>query len=130
MLFESVVIFLRTMCGLWVGIWLMPFMYQSIRTTLGAYKHILFLDEQLASKEFEKRNNSELVAGLDYTFPAIGSRFHRYCFMFPFIKNRATTKRKSFWVLMWLNSFWLWSIVVFVVLVFISESLEISKSFG
>ncbi len=119
------VIFFRIFFGLWVGFWAIPFLFFSIRTALGGYKHILFLDEQLASERFKSRNDSALIAGLDYTFQAIGTRFHCYCILFPFIRKRATTTKRSFWLVMWLHSLWFWSLFFFIILVMISKAMNI-----
>jgi hypothetical protein len=106
----DLIVVLRFIFGLYIGLWVFPYMFFYIRTAYGDSKHIIFLDAQL-SKDPKK--------ALPVDFMNAGSRFQSYCFMYPFIQKRTTTKSRKFRVIMWLNSLWDYSVVFFMLSIFL-----------
>ena len=76
----------------------------------GSFKHIIYLDKQLA-KNLDKYYgwNGHLLDPLTST---IGCRYMGYCLVYPFIRYRVTTKSKKFKVFMWVNTIGFWSWII------------------
>ncbi|AIS58285.1 hypothetical protein ABF162_25005 (plasmid) [Vibrio coralliilyticus] len=99
----------------WVMLWALPYLVQSAGVCIGPFKHIAFLDHQLARSARPVLSTPDRLPDLPYTFLTIGLRFQCYCLLFPAMCWRATTRRGSFWLLMGLNFVWIWSVIVGVV---------------
>ncbi len=86
---------------------------------LGSFKHIIFIDKQLA-KDLNKYYDDYGYMRPKYQFfMAISNRFFDYCVAYPFIRKRATTDSKKFKVFMWVNALGMWSwigMIFFVIL--------------
>ncbi|WP_059122911.1 hypothetical protein [Vibrio sp. MEBiC08052] len=83
-----------------IAIWIGPYLFFGIRAGYGSLSHIQFLDSQLAK---DKNKSHSIISFM------ITNRYNWYCLAFPFIRHRATTTSKSFWVVMWLNSLWIYT---------------------
>lgn len=114
--FISVLILLRTISGVYIVVWIFPYMFFGLRASYGNSKYILFMDNQLAK-------NSKKDHGM--TSMEIGYRHHLYSIMYPFLLYRVTTKSIKFKVIMALNAAWFYSIFTFFSLVMISKLLGI-----
>ncbi|MEI8631724.1 hypothetical protein P4S72_05695 [Vibrio sp. PP-XX7] len=80
----------------------------SIVISMGSFKHIIYLDKQLA-KDLDKLydSNGQMKSTL---FTTIANRYHKYCITYPFIRRRATTDSIRFRIfgVAQLIRFWCW----------------------
>jgi len=99
--------------GVYALLWSMPGVIISIVISMGKFKHIIYLDKQLA-KDLDKLydSNGQMRSTL---FTTIANRYHKYCIAYPFIRHRATTNSVRFRIFMWVNAlgFWCWIGVFF-----------------
>ena len=92
---------------------------------LGSFKHIIYLDKQLA-KDLDKYYDSYGYMRPKYqSFFEVGSRYIDYCYAYPFIRKRATTGSWKFRVFMWWNALGSWSWVMVFFLAFLEKGLGI-----
>ncbi|CAM3663944.1 hypothetical protein VA7868_00397 [Vibrio aerogenes CECT 7868] len=109
-IFDDVSTVTMGIISIYALLWTIPGVIISIVISMGSYQHIIFLDKQLA-KDLDKLydSNGQMRNPL---FTTIANRYHKYCILYPFIRDRATTGSVKFKVFMWLNSlgFWCWII--------------------
>ncbi|WP_198924278.1 hypothetical protein [Vibrio coralliilyticus] len=67
----------------WVMLWTLPYLVQSAGVCIGPFKHIAFLDHQLARSARPVLSTPDRLPDLPYTFLTIGLRFQCYCLLFP-----------------------------------------------
>lgn len=82
---------------------------QFMMISRGSDKWINSIDNQLS-----KRN----ICYINTSYGA-GARFISYCFKFPFIYKRAKTKDKKFYIIMTLNSIYVYTMAIIFVLIFV-----------
>ncbi|WP_252045878.1 MULTISPECIES: hypothetical protein [Vibrio] len=113
---ENAIMGTATMFGAYAILWAIPGVVISAIISLGDYRHIVFIDKQLAksiTKIYDEKGDMRPSYKLSY---AIGSRFLDYCFSYPFIQKRASNKSIRFRAFMWLNAIGCWSWVFAIVL--------------
>ncbi|MCG9676890.1 hypothetical protein [Vibrio sp. Isolate24] len=97
-------------------VWCFPSVLVLPVISLGSFKHIIFIDKQLA-KDLNKYYDDKGYMRPKYQASwDVGSRFINYCIAYPFIRHRETTDSKKFKAFMWWNAlgFWSWIIVFFL----------------
>ena len=76
--------------------------------SLGSFKHIIFIDKQLA-KDLNKYYDQNGYMRPKYQASwDVGSRFINYCIAYPFIRYREQTDSKKFKAFMWWNALGMW----------------------
>lgn len=91
--------------------------------SLGSFKHIIFIDKQLA-KDLNKYYDDKGYMLPKYQLSwEVGNRFSSYCLAYPFIRKRASTDSKKFKVFMWWNALGMWSYIFSFVLMIIGKYL-------
>ena len=101
--------------------WSIPAVIMVSIISLGNFKHIIFLDQQLAkdlSKYYDDKGNMRPKYQLSWE---IGSRCFDYWVKYPFIRRRSTTDSKKFKAFMWVNAVGMWSYILFVGLMLIGK---------
>ncbi|MGR6838833.1 hypothetical protein ACU5DF_06840 [Aliivibrio wodanis] len=94
--------------------WSVPGVIMSAIVSLGSFKHIIFIDKQLA-KDLDKYYDKNGYMRLQYQMSwEIGSRCFDYWVKFPFIRKRITTDSMKFKVFMWVNALGVWSYILFI----------------
>lgn len=79
--------------------------------SLGSFKHIIFMDKELA-KDLNKLYDQNGYMRPKYQMPNyVGTRCVNYCIAYPFIRKRSTTKSKKFKAFMWFNALGMWSYI-------------------
>lgn len=89
--------------------WAIPVVIMISIVSLGNFKHIIFIDKQLAKDLNRYYDNKGHMRAKYQASWDIGSRFINYCIAYPFIRHREQTDSKKFKLFMWLNSLGLWS---------------------
>ncbi len=89
--------------------WSIPAVIMISVVSLGSFKHIIFIDQQLAKDLNKYYDNNGYMRPKYQASWDVGSRFINYCIAYPFIRYREQTDSKKFKVFMWLNSLGLWS---------------------
>ena len=93
--------------------------------SLGSFKHIIFIDKQLA-KDLDKYYDKNGYMRPQYQASwDVGSRFIDYCIAYPFIRKRASTDSKKFKIFMWWNASGMWSWLGVFVFGFLAKFLDI-----
>ena len=105
--------------------WSVPGVIMSATVSLGSFKHILFIDKQLA-KDLDKYydRNGHMRPQYQASWD-VGSRFIDYCIAYPFIRKRASTDSKKFKVFMWWNTSGMLSWLGVFVFGFLAKFLDI-----
>lgn len=94
--------------------------------SLGSFKHIIYLDKQLA-KDLDKYYDSYGYMRPKYQLSwEVGSRYIDYCFMYPFIRKRATTNSIKFKMFMWWNAIGLWLFLLMILFAVMRDVFVIS----
>ncbi|MCE7575804.1 hypothetical protein [Aliivibrio fischeri] len=105
--------------------WSVPAVIMNAIVSLGSFKHIIFMDQQLA-KDINKFYDEKGYMLPQYQMPwAIGSRCFDYWVKYPFIRKRSTTKSSKFKVFMWVNALGMWSWLGTFCFGFLAKSLGI-----
>ncbi|MEF1285307.1 MULTISPECIES: hypothetical protein [unclassified Vibrio] len=90
-------------------IWAVPAVIMNAIVSLGSFKHIIFMDKQLA-KDLDKYYDEKGYMRPKYQLSwEIGSRCFDYWFKYPFIRKRSTTNSTKFKIFMWVNALGMWS---------------------
>lgn len=92
--------------------WSVPAAIMVLVVSLGSFKHIIFMDKQLArdlSKYYDDNGYMRPKYQLSWE---VGSRCFDYWVKYPFIRKRATTDSVKFKVFMWVNALGMWSCIV------------------
>ncbi len=112
-------------CAAYAIIWAVPGVIMSSIVALGSYKHIVFIDKQLA-KNLDKYydENGQMRARYQIS-SAIQTRFMNYCITYPFIRHREKTNSVKFKVFMWVNTLGFWSFGIFTTLGIIAKLFNI-----
>ncbi|MGF1805858.1 hypothetical protein L4C31_11475 [Aliivibrio sifiae] len=98
--------------GTYALVWSVPAIFILPLISLGSFKHIIFIDKQLA-KDLNKYYDDKGYMRPKYQLSwEVGSRFIDYCITYPFIRKRVTTESKKFKAFMWFNALGIWSYVV------------------
>ncbi len=91
--------------------------------SLGSFKHIIFIDKQLA-KDLDKLYDHNGYMRSKYQLSwEIVRRFNRYCVSYPFIRNRVITNSVKFKVFMWINALGYWCLISVLFWTFIEKGL-------
>ena len=95
-------------------VWSVPAVIMNAIVSLGSFKHIIFMDKQLA-KDLDKYYDDKGYMRPKYQLSwEIGSRCFDYWVKYPFIRKRVTTESKKFKVFMWVNALGMWSWIVLI----------------
>ena len=112
--------------GVYATVWAVPAVIMSAIVSLGSYKHIMFIDQQLA-KNLDKYYDEKGYMRPRYQASwEIGSRCFDYWVKYPFIRKRATSDSVKFKVFMWINALGMWSVIMVAFLAFLDKGLGIS----
>ncbi|TCT66770.1 hypothetical protein [Vibrio crassostreae] len=91
--------------------WAVPGAIMASVVSLGSFKHIIFIDRQLA-KNLSKYYDDNGYMRTRYQLPwEIGRRCFHYWVKYPFIRKRVTTDSVKFKVFMWVNALGIWSYI-------------------
>ncbi|MCG9576408.1 hypothetical protein L1D14_09170 [Vibrio tubiashii] len=102
-IFDTILYLLRKSFSIYVIAWLLPGSLTLAVVSLGSFKHIIFIDKQLA-KQLDKYYDKDGYMLPKYQMSySIGSRFIGYCLFYPIIRYRTTTKSLKFRFFMWAN---------------------------
>ncbi|WP_045500552.1 hypothetical protein [Vibrio hyugaensis] len=98
--------------GTYAIIWSVPAVIMNTIVSLGSFKHIIFMDKELA-KDLNKYYDQNGYMRPKYQLSwEIGRRCFDYWVKYPFIRKRSTTESKKFKVFMWVNALGMWSWIV------------------
>ncbi|PMK67055.1 hypothetical protein BCT93_22700 [Vibrio lentus] len=112
--------------GAYATAWAVPAVIMNAIVSLGSFKHIIFIDQQLA-KDLDKYYDEKGYMRPRYQASwEIGSRCFDYWVKYPFIRKRSTTDSVKFKVFMWINTLGMWSVIMVCFLAFIKRGLGIS----
>lgn len=117
-LIDTILFLLKKSISIYVIAWLLPGSLMLAVVSLGSFKHIIFIDKQLA-KQLDKYYDKDGYMLPKYQMSySIGTRFIGYCIFYPFIRYRTTTKSLKFRAFMWANCLGMlgWSGVLTLVL--------------
>ncbi|OAJ95294.1 hypothetical protein APB76_08060 [Vibrio bivalvicida] len=82
-----------------------------IAVSFGNCKHIIFIDKHLAKNISKYYDDMGYMRPQYQLFNAVGSRFMRYCFCYPWIRRRSTSQSLTFKTFMWFNSLGYWGFI-------------------
>ncbi|TKF22427.1 hypothetical protein FCV50_23600 [Vibrio kanaloae] len=100
--------------GSYAIVWSVPAVIMNAIVSLGSFKHIIFMDKQLA-KDLDKYYDDKGYMRPKYQLSwEIGSRCFDYWVKYPFIRKRVTTDSVKFKVFMWVNALGMWSWIVLI----------------
>ncbi|OOE39967.1 hypothetical protein, partial [Salinivibrio kushneri] len=94
--------------GTYALAWSIPGAIMISVVSLGSFKHIIFIDKQLAKDLNKYYDNYGYMRPKHQMTWDIGSRFINYCIAYPFIRHREQTDSKKFKVFMWINALGMW----------------------
>ncbi|MFS1893199.1 hypothetical protein [Vibrio lentus] len=103
--------------------WSIPGVIMNAVVSLGSFKHIIFIDQQLAKnldKYYDEKGHMRPRYQASWD---IGSRCFNYWVKYPFIRKRTTTNSIKFKTFMWINSLGMWSYIFSFVLMIIGKYL-------
>ncbi len=107
-------------------VWCFPSILVLPVISLGSFKHIIFIDKQLA-KDLNKYYDDKGYMRPKYQASwDVGSRFTNYCIAYPFIRHREKTDSKKFKAFMWWNALGFWSWIIVFFLAFLERGLGLS----
>ncbi|ANW26667.1 hypothetical protein BA953_21190 [Vibrio coralliilyticus] len=113
--YEAIVGLTGLAFGSYALIWSVPAVVMSAIVSLGSFKHIIYIDKQLA-KDLNKYYDDKGYMCPQYQMSwAIGSRCFYYWVKYPFIRHRVTTDSKKFKIFMWVNALGMWSYIILIV---------------
>ncbi|KJY69977.1 hypothetical protein TW78_17150 [Vibrio coralliilyticus] len=113
--YEAIVGLTGLAFGSYALIWSVPAVVMSAIVSLGSFKHIIYIDKQLA-KDLNKYYDDKGYMRPQYQMSwAIGSRCFYYWVKYPFIRHRVTTDSKKFKIFMWVNALGMWSYIILIV---------------
>ncbi|MFM2625801.1 hypothetical protein [Vibrio owensii] len=105
---ETVVVGLLSVYAI---VWSVPAVIMNAIVSLGSFKHIIFMDKQLA-KDLDKYYDEKGYMRPKYQLSwEIGRRCFDYWVKYPFIRKRITTNSTKFKVFMWVNALGMWSYI-------------------
>ena len=105
---ETVVVGLLSVYAI---VWSVPAVIMSAIVSLGSFKHVVFMDKQLA-KDLDKYYDEKGYMRPKYQLSwEIGRRCFDYWVKYPFIRKRVTTNSTKFKVFMWVNALGMWSYI-------------------
>ncbi|USD33959.1 MULTISPECIES: hypothetical protein [Vibrio] len=100
--------------GTYATVWAIPAVIMNAIVSLGSFRHIIFMDKQLA-KDLDKYYDDYGYMRPKYQLSwEIASRCFDYWFKYPFIRKRSTTKSIKFKVFMWVNALGMWSCIILI----------------
>ncbi|OAJ95132.1 hypothetical protein APB76_07575 [Vibrio bivalvicida] len=92
-------------------VWSVPAVMMNAVVSLGSFRHIIFMDKQLAkdlSKYYDEKGYMRPKYQLSWE---VGRRCVDYWVKYPFIRHRVTTKSTKFKLFMWINALGMWSYI-------------------
>ncbi|PMM06918.1 hypothetical protein BCT63_06185 [Vibrio kanaloae] len=102
----------RKVVSFYAIFWAVPAVIMNAIVSLGSFKHIIFMDKQLA-KDLDKYYDRNGYMRHKYQLSwEIGSRCFDYWVKYPFIRKRVTTDSIKFKLFMWVNALGMWSWIV------------------
>ena len=104
-------------------VWAIPVVIMISVVSLGSFKHIIFIDKQLARDLNKYYDNNGYMRPKHQASWDVGSRFINYCIAYPFIRHREQTDSKKFKLFMWVNALGMWSYILSFVLMVIGKYL-------
>lgn len=105
--------------------WSVPGVIMSAIVSLGSFKHIIFIDKQLAKdldKYYDKNGHMRPQYQMSWE---IGSRCFDYWIKYPFIRKRVTTDSIKFKIFMWVNVLGVWSYILFIFCLLMAKTFDI-----
>ena len=109
--------------GTYALVWSIPAVIMIAVVSLGSFKHIIFIDKQLAKDLNKYYDNNGYMRPKHQASWDVGSRFINYCIAYPFIRHREQTDSKKFKLFMWVNALGMWSYILSFVLMVIGKYL-------
>ncbi|MEF1286079.1 MULTISPECIES: hypothetical protein [unclassified Vibrio] len=98
--------------GTYALVWSIPAVIMIAVVSLGSFKHIIFIDKQLAKDLNKYYDDNGYMRPKHQASWDVGSRFINYCIAYPFIRHREQTDSKKFKGFMWINALGMWSYIV------------------
>ncbi len=112
--------------GFYTTVWGIPSVIMIAIVSLGSFKHIIFMDKELA-KDLNKYYDPNGYMRPKYQLSwEVGTRCIHYWVKYPFIRKRSTTESKKFKIFMWFNALGVWSWIMVFFLAFLEKGLGLS----
>ncbi|MBE4458280.1 hypothetical protein HJ013_22245, partial [Vibrio parahaemolyticus] len=81
--------------GTYALVWSIPAVIMVAVVSLGSFKHIIFIDKQLAKDLNNYYDSNGYMRPKHQASWDVGSRFINYCIAYPFIRHREQTDSKK-----------------------------------